>query len=110
MSYRGPRCRHREVWHDDIRDERARQVKLWGDQSALPDGVNQSGDARRMLELRVAANLAMHDGTVTFRDILAEEVAEAFASTDDNELRRELVQVAAVAAQWIEAIDKRGER
>lgn len=39
--------------------------------------------------------------------ILREEVAEAFAETDPVALRGELVQVAAVAVAWAEAIDRR---
>lgn len=46
-------------------------------------------------------------GIVTFRDILACEVAEAFAEEDPARLRAELIQVAAVAVQWVEAIDAR---
>ncbi len=43
-----------------------------------------------------------------WRDILLEEVFEALAEEEPKELRKELVQVAAVAAQWVEAIDRRG--
>lgn len=39
--------------------------------------------------------------------MLLEEVAEAFAESDDARLRAELVQVAAVAQAWIESIDRR---
>lgn len=42
-----------------------------------------------------------------WRHILDEEVAEALAETDPERLRAELVQVAAVAVQWIEALDRR---
>ena len=40
-------------------------------------------------------------------DILAEEVAEVYAESDPDRLRAELIQVAAVCVQWIEAIDGR---
>jgi hypothetical protein len=39
--------------------------------------------------------------------ILLEEVFEALVETDPAKLRAELVQVAAVAVAWIEAIDRR---
>jgi hypothetical protein len=43
--------------------------------------------------------------------VLDEEVWEAFAESDPAKLRAELVQVAAVAFRWIEALDARkGER
>lgn len=44
-----------------------------------------------------------------WRTILAEEVYEAFAETDPARLRHELVQVAAVAAAWVEDIDSRSQ-
>lgn len=42
-----------------------------------------------------------------WRDILLEEVFEALAEEDPKELRKELIQVVAVASQWVEAIDRR---
>lgn len=82
---------------DDIRVERHRQDMKWGDQSAHPDGF--------MLA------------------ILLEEVGEAATAViraDDPDpdlrhryvegLRTELVQVAAVAVQWIEHLDAAQER
>jgi hypothetical protein len=50
---------------------------------------------------------AFKEGKGTWLDILTEEVAEAFAETDTKALRAELVQVAAVALAWVEAIDCR---
>lgn len=46
----------------------------------------------------------------TWRDILLEEVFEALAESDVAALRTELVQVAAVAAKWVEALDIRAGR
>ena len=46
-------------------------------------------------------------GNGTWRHILTEEVWEAFAEKDSARLRAELVQVAAAAVNWIEAIDRR---
>lgn len=90
----------------DVIAERQRQHARHGVQS-LPDGtggtlaVQLRGEAQRYCdELTVAR-------TLTWRAILAEEVAEAFAETDHERLREELVQVAAVAVQWIEALDRR---
>ncbi|MEY9934267.1 hypothetical protein ABH926_008932 [Catenulispora sp. GP43] len=40
--------------------------------------------------------------------MLLEEVYEALAEVDPAALRAELVQVAAVAAAWVEDIDSRG--
>lgn len=44
--------------------------------------------------------------TLTWRDILMEEVAEALAEEDPRRLRAELVQVGAVVASWVEKIDR----
>lgn len=41
--------------------------------------------------------------------ILLEEVYEALAESDPAKLRAELIQVAAVAVAWVQAIDRRGE-
>lgn len=47
-------------------------------------------------------------GGGTWADILLEEVAEALAEDDPVRVRAELVQVAAVAVKFIDAIDRQG--
>ena len=92
----------------DIVDERRRQEEI--------------GDARRAkgVDWRSCADPDMTGGDGTRYLVLGEEVGEvANASLEagyepdrigDWDLRAELVQVAAVAVAWIEAIDARGER
>ena len=46
-------------------------------------------------------------GELAWDGILLEEVFEACAETDPVKIREELVQVAAVAVAWIEALDRR---
>jgi hypothetical protein len=46
----------------------------------------------------------------TWSAILLEEVFEAMAEDDPERLQKELVQVAAVAVAWIEALNQRGGR
>lgn len=91
---------------DAIVDERIRQDAKWGEQNH-PDGTG--GYIRRVEadEARKACSEAADDRAVTWRHILAEEVAEAFAEEDSGRLVEELVQVAAVAVAWIEAIGRR---
>lgn len=90
----------------DVIHERQRQHARYGWQSH-PDGtggelaLRQRAEAQRECDARTVA------GQLTWRAILAEEVAEAFAEVDHDRLREELVQVAAVAVQWIEALDRR---
>lgn len=90
----------------DITEERNAQDKKWGEQNH-PDGTGHFNDGQ-IAELAIAsADAAAEAGTLTWKHILREEYAEAMAERDPVRLREELVQVAAVAAAWIEAIDRR---
>lgn len=90
----------------DIIAERARQDDSFGAQN-WPDGTgsktqqDEAGQARKWCEDAFAS------GYGTWSDILAEEVAEANAERDPTRLRAELIQVAAVACAWAQAIDRR---
>lgn len=94
---------------EDVRDERQRQRDKWGDDSAddHPDGTSARnyGDVANMA--RTMTNAAAIGGAATWRHIIMEELYEALAAVDPVRLRAELVQVAAVAVSWIEAIDRR---
>lgn len=93
-----------QICNIDVIGERWRQLKKFGVQRH-PNGTggekNQltADTMRRICQAKFAA------GEGTWRDVLAEEVFEAFAEDEPNSLRAELVQVAAVAVAWIEAID-----
>lgn len=108
---------------EEVAAERERQKAKWGEQNH-PNGTGpetfalaemdcmtftELGEAESV-ELRAVATLATDKnarrGTVTWKDILLEEVFEALAEEDPAKLRAELIQVAAVAAQWVEAIDR----
>lgn len=90
-----------EVWK-----ERDRQEVKWGEQNH-PDGTG--GPVLRMKadEAQVMCDEAAKQHVMRWRYILEEEVAEAMAESDPALLRAELVQVAAVAVSWIEALDRR---
>ena len=90
---------------NDIRAERARQDAKWGEQNH-PDGTGRSGDPLVAEVVKADCDRAARNGMLTYRHILDEEVAEAFAERDPAKLRAELVQVAAVAVAWIEKIDR----
>ncbi len=90
---------------DEVRDERFRQHAKWGEQN-FPDGTCET-HIPFMLKAKQAAEKAFDAGKLTFRHLLAEEAMEAFCEEDPAKLRAELIQVAAVAVQWIEAIDRR---
>lgn len=102
----------------DVAGERARQDAKWGEQNH-PDGtgypngfLSSEGDfepfdaiAADRVRIRTQENFAAGDGT--WADVLLEEVWEALAEVDPAKLRTELIQVAAVATAWVEAIDRR---
>jgi hypothetical protein len=90
----------------EIAAERARQDEKWGEQNH-PDGT---GDYPEIIDAdvaRMACEGAAEGGYLDWLHILREEVAEAFAESAPDKLRAELVQVAAVAVAWVEAIDRR---
>jgi hypothetical protein len=97
----------------EVAAERLRQDATWGEQNHRdgtgPDRVwaftgpaSYVADCARQQTQQLAA-----DGHVTWTDIALEEFAEALAESDPERLRAELVQVAAVAVAWVEAIDRR---
>lgn len=100
----------------EIGAERGAQDKKWGEQNH-PDGTGPNHSlfyGPKMLDMASAAanartltDLRAKRGDVTWLDILTEEFFEAMAEHDPAKLRTELVQVAAVATAWVEAIDRR---
>ena len=100
-----------------IAAERARQDALWGEQNH-PDGtgpdVEVAGLSRRAADAahtaRFTTEMARAEGRLTWLHILREEVYEGFAEADAADLAEELIQVAATAACWAEAIERRTGR
>lgn len=99
----------------DLSEEMERAEAKFPDEH-LPDGTGATllrhgdhtmsrgeyADLTRRLCQRAAAA-----GTVTWRHVLDEEVSEAFAESDPDRLRAELLQVATVALRWVIDIDGR---
>jgi hypothetical protein len=109
----------------EVVEERARQDAKWGEQNH-PD-VDQVLMTRpggctpqRMAEhyeipfagrAKFMTDLAAGRGEVTWAHIAVEELAEAVEAAalgDEDALRTEVVQLAAVCVQWVEALDRRG--
>lgn len=90
----------------DVAAGRRRQDDKWGEQNH-PDGTGGAWFGAMAERKRDDADTAAAKGFLTWRHILAEEVYEALAETDPAKLREELIQVAAVAVSWVEAIDRR---
>ena len=91
-----------------IRRERLNQDTRWGEQNH-PNGTGSRWAAYAGY-FRAIANFRAREKTLTWRDILLEEVYEALAERDPEPLREELIQVAAVATAWVEAIDRKEDR
>jgi len=94
----------------DVVDERERQDARWGPPSAqlgIPDGTGYQPDVDGAASARELCDATTRAGTVTWRDVLAEEVAEAFAESDPARLREELVQISALTIKWVQIIDAR---
>lgn len=89
----------------DVRFENRRQIERYGELT-YPNGTGRPGDQEAAEALKAAckANSPAEDN---WRDIAAEEVAEAFAETDPKKLRVELVQAMAVMKAWVKDIDRR---
>ncbi|MEW2351472.1 hypothetical protein AB0904_27865 [Streptomyces sp. NPDC006684] len=90
----------------EIAAERAAQDARWGEQNH-PDGTGGPVMRARAAEARAACQYLADNGGPDWRSILLEEVYEALAEEEPARLRAELLQAAAVATAWIEAIDRR---
>jgi|SRR6185503_10708129 len=91
---------------EKVKQEVSRQFLLWNEQNH-PDGTGKPGDSQRVSAFKVFMKSLASSGDLTWRDILYEEVLEVFDETEPKELRTELIQVAAVAVSWAEALDRR---
>ena len=85
--------------------ERQAQQDKWGEQNH-PDGT-QNAFAYLADNAKEVTDREAQRGTLTWAQILLEEFWEAMSETDPEKLQVELVQVAAVAVAWVEAIRRR---
>jgi hypothetical protein len=91
----------------EVAGERRRQEDRFPGQD-LPDGTTGGAGHELYADvIRAGVDEAAFNGTLTWWDVLHEEWAEAGAEDAPQSLRAELIQVAAVAVRWIEAIDRR---
>lgn len=94
----------------DVATERDYQDEKWGPAPDnfldRPDGTGEQYTGRANLA-RANADVSDRLGTLTWKDILNEEVWEAYAESDPDKLYVELIQVAAVAVAWAETIKAR---
>lgn len=90
----------------EVVGERRRQVGLWGEQHHKDGTGAKFGYEAERAKARYKEEKQKF-GDPTWKAILHEEVCEAFAEADYARLRKELIQVAAVALAWVEDIDSR---
>lgn len=90
--------------------ERRNQHEAWGEQN-WENGTGPEEDTEFTIEnlegLRWQNEYMFERGELTFSGIFLEEVMEVMTEADPDKLRAELIQVAAVAIQWVEAIDRK---
>lgn len=90
----------------EVARERVRQDDMWGEQNH--DWITGRPAQKRLADhARASCERHFADGDGGWQDILMEEFFEALAEGDTAKLRAELIQVAAVAVAWVEAIDRR---
>lgn len=116
----------REALVRDVLTERYRQIARYGQERDYPDAPSAMPEvSATMLQAppadraKACCDRAFATGMGTWAHLLTEEFAEAMEAAAESEgvgepatasLRAELVQVAAVALAWLEAIDARGDR
>jgi hypothetical protein len=104
----------------EIGQERRRQIERWGEQNhpsldvllvhRTPERMADEYEIPTEARAKAMTEAAMRRGELTWGHILVEELAEAVEAgvlNGEHAMRAELVQVAAVAVAWIEAIDRR---
>lgn len=91
---------------DEVFAERERQHDQWGVQD-IPLGTSSHKWKIHENYFRAECQRKTADGTVTFLDVLMEEVMEFAAEEDPDKVRDELIQVIAVGFQVVEAIDRK---
>jgi hypothetical protein len=90
---------------EEVSHERMAQHKKFGKQD-WPNGTCEPMDHANLQHARDAYTESLAAGTLSWREILTEEVAEVYAERNAARLKAELVQVAAVAIAWVECLDR----
>jgi hypothetical protein len=103
----------------EVLKERARQDAKWGEQNhpdvgrasaQTPDGVADYHEVPNANRAKWICSTRARNGVVSFADIAVEELCEAIEAAalgDENAVRTEVIQLAAVCVQWVQAIDRR---
>jgi hypothetical protein len=95
----------------EIMQEMERQDEKWGEQN---HPMTKSEDIHAIYktlakEMKVKNFVANEQGNIAWHTILLEEVYEAFAETKPKKQWKEMIQVAAVAIQIAECLERKKE-
>jgi hypothetical protein len=90
----------------DVTEERLRQHQKWGEQD-LPLWKVDPAFKEMAKFVKEDCNYAIEHNKLGWIHILSEEFYEVLAENDPEKLRAELVQLAAVAVQVAEYIDRK---
>lgn len=95
--------------------ERRNQEEKWGQQNwasfrrmPIVDRLASLGICFTEAEAKANCDTAYKEGRLLYSHIFMEEVIEAMSADTPQDLRKELIQVAAVAVAWIESLDRNG--
>jgi hypothetical protein len=89
--------------------EAARGALKYPKDASAADGTRNGGmNLVQREQAQNSCDRAAHEGTQTFAKILEEEFWEAMCEEDKTKLRVELLQVAGVAIQWVDKLDREG--
>ena|ERR1700748_1699925 len=98
---------------NEISAERLKQDVKWGEQNlpSVVPGLTPKELSERYEIPTEERGKKIYDhyastGEQTFTDIAVEELTEVVGALNEKDRREELVQLAAVIVQWIEAIDR----
>ena len=91
-----------------IQQERRRQDAKWGEQN-LPIKNPWYEYEELANEAKSICETCLEDGSISWHEILQEEVAEVFAEDDPKKQAEELIQVAAVCVSMIEFLKRSGQ-
>lgn len=113
----GPGCILSDPWHGsvaresilaEVEEEAARGLAKFPKALGYPDGTRAGGmNLVQRDQAKLGCDRAERAGACTWAYVLAEEFWEAMCEEDPEKLRAELIQVAAVAANWVAFIDAR---
>ncbi len=100
---------------EEVMLERLNQLAKWGVQNhpdLKPEDPGIAFRAQRAILAKEHCERHVKAGTLSWHSILKEELAEAVeqaAFQNREELRKELIQCAAVCVAWIEDLDRRSK-